>query len=73
MYFELIDFPVFNVADIYVVVSMFSAIILLMFVYSNSEVDDILRLSFKAKENQDSENPLENALDKEALEEDIVD
>lgn len=49
LHFELIDFPVFNVADIYVVVSMITAIILLMFVYSNTEVDEILKLSFKIK------------------------
>lgn len=54
-HFELIDFPVFNVADIYVVVSMFAAIILLMFVYSNKEVDEILQLSFKAKAEEDEE------------------
>ena len=72
LHFELIDFPVFNVADIYVVVSMFSAIILLMFVYSNKEVDEILKLSFKTKEKQDSEAPLEDDRE-EALEEDIVD
>ncbi|MBR3833555.1 MAG: signal peptidase II [Lachnospiraceae bacterium] len=45
--FELINFPVFNVADIYVVVSMFSAMILLMFVYSNEELDEILRIRHK--------------------------
>lgn len=45
--FELINFPVFNVADIYVVVSMITAIILLVFVYSNEEVDEILTLGFK--------------------------
>ncbi|MBE5952858.1 MAG: signal peptidase II [Lachnospiraceae bacterium] len=49
IHFELIDFPVFNVADIYVVLSMFTAIILLMFIYSNKEVDEILKLSFKTK------------------------
>ncbi len=48
--FELIDFPVFNVADIYVVVSMISAIILLMFVYSNEELDEILRIKFKTND-----------------------
>jgi len=44
--FELIDFPVFNVADVYIVISMISAILLLIFVYSNEELDDILRISF---------------------------
>lgn len=47
--FELIDFPVFNVADIYVVISMISAILLLLFVYSNEELDEILRIKLKKK------------------------
>ncbi len=49
IYFELIDFPVFNVADIYVCVSMFVAILALLFIYSNEEVDEILNISFKEK------------------------
>ena len=36
IYFVLIDFPIFNVADIYVTVSMF-ALILLIFLYYNEE------------------------------------
>ena len=50
---EFIDFPVFNVADIYVVVSMILAIILLIFVYSNEELDEILRIFGKSKENNE--------------------
>ena len=54
--FELINFPVFNVADIYVVVSMIVAIILLMFVYKNEEIDEILTLGIKKnKEKLDSD------------------
>lgn len=49
--FELIDFPVFNVADVYIVISMISAILLLIFVYSNEELDDILTISFKKTDN----------------------
>lgn len=58
LHFELIDFPVFNVADVYVVVSMIAAILLLMFVYSNEELDDILKISFKNKdiENTDTDD-----------------
>lgn len=51
--FELIDFPVFNVADIYVVISMILAMILLMFVYSNEELDEILSIRFTKNVDKD--------------------
>lgn len=38
-YFSLIDFPIFNVADIYVTVTFFVLVILLMFVYKDEELD----------------------------------
>lgn len=41
-YFKLINFPVFNVADIYVVVSMFAIFLLISFKYSNEDIDEIL-------------------------------
>jgi len=37
IYFSLIDFPVFNVADIYVTVGTFVAFILVLFVYKEDE------------------------------------
>lgn len=40
--FKFIDFPVFNVADIYVVISMIMIFILIMFKYSNDEFDEII-------------------------------
>lgn len=40
--FTLINFPVFNVADIYVTVSMFLLIILCFFVYKNEDIDWML-------------------------------
>lgn len=40
--FELINFPVFNVADVYVTVSMFFIIILLFFKYDNDDFEEIL-------------------------------
>ena len=46
-YFELIDFPIFNVADIYVVCSMILAVILLIFYYKD---EDLLFLSMKKKQ-----------------------
>ncbi len=45
--FELINFPVFNVADIYVVVSMIIMFILLLFVYSNEDLDEMLGIKGK--------------------------
>ena len=42
IYFSLINFPVFNVADIYVTVSVFILIILVLFVYKEQDLDKIL-------------------------------
>lgn len=41
LYFELIDFPIFNVADIYVCVAVGLYIILLLFYYSEEELEQI--------------------------------
>lgn len=38
LYFKLIDFPIFNVADCYVVIATFLLIILAFFVYSEEEL-----------------------------------
>lgn len=43
-YFKWIDFPVFNVADIYVTVSVAVLAYLLLFYYSEEELDEIVRL-----------------------------
>lgn len=48
-YFSLINFPVFNVADIYVTVSSFYLVILLLFVYKESDLEF---LTFKTKKNK---------------------
>ena len=46
LYFELIDFPIFNVADCYIVVACIAAIILLVLVYKDE--DEMSRVfSFK--------------------------
>lgn len=42
IYFSLIHFPVFNVADIYVTCSVFVLFILILFIYSDSDFDEIL-------------------------------
>ncbi len=40
-YFSLIDFPIFNVADIYVTVSAFLLIILILFYYNDEDFEQI--------------------------------
>lgn len=47
IYFSLIDFPVFNVADIYVTVSMIVLLLLVLFYYKDE--DDFAFLSPKKK------------------------
>ena len=47
-YFKLIDFPIFNVADIYATVATFALIILFLFYYKDEDFDVIFKLfSFK--------------------------
>lgn len=43
-YFKWIDFPVFNVADIYVVVSIFCVAALVLFYYKEDELDEIMKV-----------------------------
>ena len=45
LYFKLIDFPIFNVADIYVTVFAIYLSVLLLFVYKESDLDFIGRKS----------------------------
>ncbi len=40
-YFELIDFPIFNVADCYVVIAAIAAIVLLLFYYKDEDLEKI--------------------------------
>ncbi|HIW84237.1 MAG TPA: signal peptidase II [Candidatus Dorea gallistercoris] len=42
-YFKLIDFPIFNVADIYVTISTFALLFLLFFYYKEEDLDRIFR------------------------------
>lgn len=50
LYFSLINFPVFNVADIYVTLAAFYLVILLLFVYKEADLEF---LSFRAKKFRD--------------------
>lgn len=50
LYFSLINFPVFNVADIYVTLASIFLVILLLFVYKESELEF---LTFRTKKFRD--------------------
>lgn len=43
-YFELIDFPIFNVADIFATLATFGLVILLLFYYKEDDVDILFQL-----------------------------
>lgn len=65
IYFELIDFPVFNVADIYITCATFIFAVLLLFYYKD---DDFSFLSRKKKEEvstEKSDEVKENKANKE--------
>ena len=54
LYFALIDFPIFNVADIYVSVSAFLLVLLVLFYYKEEDLESIFSLfSRKKKEGQE--------------------
>lgn len=54
LYFKLIDFPVFNVADIYVTVSAFALVFLILFHYKDEDLESVFHLfSRKKKEEQE--------------------
>ncbi len=46
-YFKLIDFPIFNVADIYVTCSVIVLVLLILFYYKEKELNEILSLKRK--------------------------
>ena len=51
LYFKLIDFPIFNVADCYVVVSTISLLLLFFFYYKEEELE-FLSLGRKAEKGE---------------------
>ncbi len=54
LYFELIDFPIFNVADIFASVATFGLVVLLLFYYKEDDVDMLFGLlSPKSKKTQE--------------------
>lgn len=44
LYFELIDFPIFNVADIFATVATFGLVLLLLFYYKEEDIDELFQL-----------------------------
>ena len=56
IYFKPIDFPVFNVADIYVTCAAFGMIFLLLFYYTEEETNEIPLLGQKKKEERDPDD-----------------
>lgn len=44
LYFSLIDFPIFNVADIFATVATFGLVVLLLFYYKDEDVDAIFHI-----------------------------
>jgi len=47
IYFSIINFPVFNVADIYVSLGVIALLIMMAFIYSDKELEDIFRFKVK--------------------------
>ena len=52
IYFSLIDFPVFNVADIYVTCAAFALVLLMMFFYKDEDLELILKGRGKGKKTE---------------------
>ncbi|MCR5581952.1 MAG: signal peptidase II [Pseudobutyrivibrio sp.] len=50
IYFSLINFPVFNIADCYVTVAVFVLLVVVMFFYKDEDLEE-LKLSLKIKKN----------------------
>lgn len=55
-YFKLIDFPIFNVADIYVTVAAFFVIILGLFYYKEADYEMIFPSKSDSKKKKDTPN-----------------
>ncbi len=52
IYFKIIDFPIFNVADIFATISTFALIILFLFYYSEEDFDLIFNLCLPKRKNK---------------------
>lgn len=54
LYFKLIDFPIFNIADMYISICVILAFIVLIFIYKDKDFDELLAFVLK-KENTNSQ------------------
>ena len=68
--FKLINFPVFNVADIYVTVSMFFVLILMIFVYKEEDIDYIIGKKSSLNEANESGKEIETYENENSSEDD---
>lgn len=68
--FKLIDFPVFNVADIYVTVSLFLILFLMIFIYKEEDFDEIIG---KKSIVEADENTVLDVKDDKLVDNDILD
>lgn len=59
IYFEIIDFPVFNVADICVTLSMFVLIFLVLIKYKDNDFDYLKNFFKKTQKQEESNEPTE--------------
>lgn len=59
IYFELIDFPVFNIADCYITVSMFAVIIMFLFIFKDNDLNFLSLKKVKEKENDGEDTDIQ--------------
>ncbi len=62
IYFKLIDFPIFNVADMFVTVAVTLLIILLLFYYKEEDLDLLFPGGGRSKKEQKSEGEAKDSL-----------
>ncbi|MBO4421004.1 MAG: signal peptidase II [Lachnospiraceae bacterium] len=58
LYIELIDFPIFNVADVYITFAMFGVFLLIVFIYKE---EDLEFFTFGKPKNKSGKNDIEQA------------
>ncbi len=65
IYFELIDFPVFNIADCYITVSMILLLVLVIFYYKDEDFSFIKFLSSKKNSAKEADTEADKETDEE--------
>lgn len=64
IYFVLIDYPIFNVADSYVVVSAIALFFLILFVYRDEDLEQLIGLHKKRDGRAEQQNKAEEQIDR---------